>query len=67
MKRTWLIGAALVLSLTAVGCSDDDEGGDDSTPADGGRDSGTIDASTIDSGLDSGVTTDAGDAGPDAR
>jgi hypothetical protein len=62
MKRSWLIGAALVLSLTAVGC--DDDGDDDSTPADGGN----VDAGPGrgDAGLDGSIDSgkpDAGDAG----
>lgn len=69
MKRSWLIGAALVFSLTAVGCNDDD---DTTTTKDGGAgDSGVkTDAGTIDGGLDAGrdsgtdaSTGDAGDAG----
>jgi hypothetical protein len=66
MKRSWLIGAALVLSLTAVGCKDDDDDDDDvttdgSTPtadsgtkSDASTDAGGIDASTNDAGRDSG-------------
>ena len=34
MKRSWLIGAALVFSLTAVGCKDDDEEDDPTTTTD---------------------------------
>ena len=67
MKRSWLIGAALVFSLTAVGCNDDDDEG--TTPArDGGTDSGVDgglrDAGGLDSGLDAAIPGDAGrDAG----
>ena len=78
MKRSWLIGAALVFSLTAVGCSDDDDGEDPKTdgggtPTDGGgikTDGGGVvtpmDGGGIDGGLKDGGPTDAGDAG-DAR
>jgi hypothetical protein len=73
MKRSWLIGAALVFSLTAVGCKDDDDEGSPTTPgADSGTDAGSktdagpiigIDGGT-DAGLDAKVpTSDAGDAG----
>ncbi|MEY4514955.1 MAG: hypothetical protein RLZZ450_7077 [Pseudomonadota bacterium] len=48
MKRSWLIGAALVLSLTAVGCKDDD---DEDKPTTG------------DAGADAGSKTDAGGGG----
>jgi hypothetical protein len=65
MKRSMLIGAALVFALTAVGCSDDDEdtapkpdaGSDSGRPADAGSD-----AAIINPGIDSGLG-DAGDAG----
>ena len=78
MKRSWLIGAALVLSLTAVGCKDDDDEDQPSTTVDGGTDAGTktdgggpiigIDGGA-DAGLDATVAPsdggrgDAGDAG----
>lgn len=79
MKRSWLIGAALVFSLTAVGCKDDDEDDGPATTVDGGTDAGSktdaggggpiigIDGGT-DAGLDAKVPTsdaggDAGDAG----
>ncbi len=60
MKRSWLIGAALVLSLTAVGCDDDDGEAPPSTidgGADAGHDSG-VDASGLDASK-----PDGGDAG----
>ena len=38
MKRSWLIGAALVLSLTAVGCKDDDEDDEDADEDDDDED-----------------------------
>lgn len=73
MKRSWLIGAALVLSLTAVGCKDDDDEDKPSTTVDGGVDAGpkadgggpiiSIDGG-VDAGLDAKVPT--GDAGGDA-
>ena len=63
MKRSWLIGAALVFSLTAVGCNDDDDDDDGTTRVDGGDAGGArIDAGGIDSGTDAG-RGDAGDAG----
>lgn len=72
MKRSWLIGAALVFSLTAVGCKDDDE--DEEIPkVDAGPDSGVktdagsgMDGGSIDSGLKDGGTTDGGADGGDA-
>ena len=70
MKRSWLIGAALVFSLTAVACGDDDE--DDTTGPDAGDSGAPRQDAGLDSGLDSGIDatvprTDAGsDAGSDA-
>lgn len=63
MKRSWLIGAALVFSLTAVGC-DDDDAEDPSVGPDAGDAStgGKIDGG-LDSGLDATVPADGGDAG----
>lgn len=67
MNRSWLIGAALVFSLSAIGCSDDDE--DDAVAADGSvGDAGNRDAGpmfTIDGGSDASIdaTTPAADAG----
>jgi hypothetical protein len=82
MKRSWLIGAALVFSLTAVGCKDDDDDGEDpkadgGTPGDAGNNTGTdaggIDAGGLDSGLpdaavpvDSSVPADAATTTTDA-
>jgi len=54
MKRSWLIGAALVLSLAAVGCTDDD---DEDSDTDSGvlPDGGPVgDAGRTDSGVDAG-------------
>jgi hypothetical protein len=65
MKRSWLIGAALLFSLSAVACSDDDEDETPVTNPDGGRDGGggstIVDGGGLDSGLD--ATTPAADAG----
>ena len=77
MKRSWLIGAALLLSLSAVACSDDkdepdashtDGGPKDSGPStthlDGGNPMGIdggTDASTMDANM-----PPVGDAGHDA-
>ena len=70
MKRSWLIGAALVFSLTAVGCKDDDE--EDPPKKDGGAQDAGRDAGggTLDGGADGGMdagkdggASDAGDAG----
>jgi hypothetical protein len=61
MKRSWLIGAALLLSLSAVACGGDD----DNTPVEI-KDSSvpTKDASTSttvpDGGLDAGSDLDSG-------
>ncbi|HEY6877459.1 MAG TPA: hypothetical protein VI299_05540 [Polyangiales bacterium] len=62
MKRSWLIGAALVFSLSAVACGDDDDSDvDGGSHLDGGSDAGK------DGGLDSSTPKpDAGDAGHDA-
>ena len=53
MKRSWLIGAALVFSLTAIGCNDDEDEDKVTTTKDGG-------------GVDSGVKSDGGLGGIDA-
>jgi len=75
MKRSWLIGAALVLSLTAVGCKDDDDEDKPATTVDGGTDAGKSDAGGgggpiigIDGGADAGLdaTVPTSDAGRDA-
>jgi hypothetical protein len=65
MKRTWLIGAALVFSLTALGCSDDDDDTDGTHKPDAGdAGGGAIDAGHLDGSIDSAVPgSDAGDAG----
>jgi len=60
MKRSWLIGAALVLSLTAVGCKDDEEDDvttlpDSSVPAKDGGNTPTTDAG---GGIDGGGRLD---------
>lgn len=64
MKRSWLIGAALVFSLSAVACGDDDEG-DEGNKTDSGVDGGSRIDSGVDGGLDAGKDAgkDAGDAG----
>ena len=66
MQRSWLIGAALVFALTAVGCKDDDEDpdttpvGDSGTPRDGGpvvtpgNDAGPVGGGGMDAGNDAG-------------
>jgi len=76
MKRSWLIGAALVFSLTAVGCKDDDEDDDPTPTTDAGKDASVTDAGKpdggpivgIDGGTDAGLdaTTPPSDAGADA-
>lgn len=81
MKRSWLIGAALVLSLTAVGCSDDEDdvviGGDAGGDAavqprpDSGVDAGGLDAghdASIDAGRDASIdsSTPPADAAVDS-
>jgi hypothetical protein len=77
MKRSWLIGAALVFSLSAVACSDDDDSdtvvktdaGTTVKLPDGGSvtvvpDGGLDGGSSIDAGHDAATTApDAGDAG----
>lgn len=75
MNRSWLIGATLVLSLSAAACKDDDEdetiGLDGGPVVDAGRGDAGSDASIlptndagpivgIDSGVDAGLTADAG-------
>jgi hypothetical protein len=63
MKRTWLIGAALVFSLSAVACGDDDGDDDANATPDSGVDGGSpLDSGLLDSGLDA-ARPDAGDAG----
>lgn len=69
MKRSWLIGAALLLSLSAVACSDDSDDG--VTLPDGSviHDAGPV--THVDGGMDGGgpgldatvPASDAGDAG----
>ena len=78
MKRSWLIGAALVFSLSAVACSDDDDtdtivktdGGPSVKPDGGGTITPVADGgldgggSLLDAGHDAAVSPgDAGDAG----
>ena len=73
MKRSWLIGAALLLSLSAVACSDDNEDHGDGSVVhnDGGHfDGGAKDASigpSMDSSVDASIdaTVPVGDAGHD--
>lgn len=74
MKRSWLIGAALVFSLTAVGCKDDDDEDapvvlpDGSVPDSGTKSDASVitpmDGSVGDSGMD--ATAPISDAGHDA-
>ena len=64
MKRSWLIGAALVFSLATVGCKDDDDDDDGVTQRDGGADAGRVDGGANDGGMDAGkdASTDGGKA-----
>lgn len=66
MKRTWLIGAALMISLSAVGCADDSEEDDITLPDGALPDSGTAGDSGVVPGTDSGVDAGGMDASTDA-
>ncbi|MDB4988565.1 MAG: hypothetical protein JWN04_3743 [Myxococcaceae bacterium] len=61
MKRSLLIGAALVFSLSAVACSDDDDS--PVSTVDAGKDAGHP-GTISDGGLDGSVSIDSGT--PDA-
>ena len=69
MKRSWLIGAALVLSLSAAACGGDDSDGTSSVTDSGTKPDGSV-SHLVDGGLDGSIdsgVTPTEDGGSDAE